>query len=308
MAGYDGNGNFDLYENWPGKAGDVISSADAQIQMNAFKTGFQNVLTRDGQNAPSTNLPMGGFRHTNVADAIVDTNYLSLKQFRNNGTIYATTTGSSNAYILALTPAISAYAAGQEFIIKTNFTTTNATPTININGLGVKNLKNPQGNNLIAGQLQNNTIYHIFYDGTDFRILNPTVYFSGNFTPTLYGATEAGVTTYTVQSGYYTVTHNLFKAIFRLAWSNITGTGEARIGGFAFTPAAVFPVARANFSSSYYNSLSLSPGKIFGGFIQEGQNYIRLLEADNITKDNLLDMSGNISSSGEIYGEIEFYI
>ena len=84
MAGFDGNGNFDLYENWPGKAGDTIQSNHAQTQFQAIKTGFENVITRDGQNQPSSDLPMGGYRHSGVGDAVVDTNYISRKQYKEN--------------------------------------------------------------------------------------------------------------------------------------------------------------------------------------------------------------------------------
>lgn len=169
MPGYDGNGNFDLYANFPRNPGEVIASSDAMAQMNVIKSGFNNVLTRDGQNSPTQDLPMGGRRHTNIADAIAENNYLSLKQFRNNGAIYATTTGSGSAYVATFTPSINAYVAGQRFIIKTNFTSVTDTPTININSLGAKSLKSAEGNNLI---IQDNTIYEIVYDGTNFRVMN----------------------------------------------------------------------------------------------------------------------------------------
>lgn len=57
----------------------------------------------------------------------------------------------------------------------------------------------------------------------------------GSYTPTYYGATTAGVTTYTLQSGYYQRVGNaVFFSAF-VTWTAATGTGEARIG-LPFTP------------------------------------------------------------------------
>ena len=48
---------------------------------------------------------------------------------------YYVTTGSSNAYVLTVNPSLAAYAAGNLYRIKPNFTNTGAA-TINISGLG----------------------------------------------------------------------------------------------------------------------------------------------------------------------------
>lgn len=51
------------------------------------------------------------------------------------------------------------------------------------------------------------------------------------FTPTYYGGTAAGVTTYTIQAGRYVRFGPLVVCVGRVAWSAATGTGGARIGG-----------------------------------------------------------------------------
>jgi hypothetical protein len=51
----------------------------------------------------------------------------------------------------------------------------------------------------------------------------------------MVGGSTAGVTTYTVQQGYYTRIGNLVDIQFNVQGSAATGTGNAVIGGFPFT-------------------------------------------------------------------------
>jgi hypothetical protein len=60
-------------------------------------------------------------------------------------------------------------------------------------------------------------------------------YEEGTFTPTAYGATTAGTTTYTVQQGSYTKIGRQVTVSTRVDYSALTGTGELRLGGFPFT-------------------------------------------------------------------------
>jgi hypothetical protein len=60
-------------------------------------------------------------------------------------------------------------------------------------------------------------------------------YEEGTFTPTYFGSTAAGTTTYTIQNGFYTKIGKLVTFQLNLGWSNATGTGNARIGGLPFT-------------------------------------------------------------------------
>lgn len=67
------------------------------------------------------------------------------------------------------------------------------------------------------------------------------------WTPTYYGATTAGVTTYSIQTGLYARVGPWLLLAGRVAWTNATGTGRATIGGlpFAANPATnmIFPLA-----------------------------------------------------------------
>lgn len=71
----------------------------------------------------------------------------------------------------------------------------------------------------------------ITFDGTNF--LN--FYATGTWTPTLFGQTIAGTSTYTQQTGYYIIVGNLVTVNFTVSVSAATGTGNIGIGGLPFT-------------------------------------------------------------------------
>jgi hypothetical protein len=81
-----------------------------------------------------------------------------------------TTTGSSNAYLLAATQTLSAYAQGDFFMFEANHTNTGAA-TLNVDSVGVDSIVNPDGTALIAGQLTAGGIYGVIHDGTNWQLL-----------------------------------------------------------------------------------------------------------------------------------------
>lgn len=88
---------------------------------------------------------------------------------------YAADTGSANTYVIAPAPAISAYASGQIFTVKAANSNTGA-GTLNINGLGAKNIKMPDGTNPPANAILAGGIHAFIYDGTNMIVLNPSVH------------------------------------------------------------------------------------------------------------------------------------
>jgi hypothetical protein len=78
--------------------------------------------------------------------------------------------GPPNALTMTLTPAITAYAYGQAFKFNAGgFPNTGAT-TVNINGLGTKDIF-VNGTACVGGEIQANAAYEIFYDGTQFNLI-----------------------------------------------------------------------------------------------------------------------------------------
>ncbi len=63
-------------------------------------------------------------------------------------------------------------------------------------------------------------------------------YEEGTFTPTVFGSTAGGTTTYSAQTGRYTKVGRVVHIQLFLDWTNATGTGFMRIGGLPFTAAS----------------------------------------------------------------------
>lgn len=82
------------YTKWNG-AGGWASDASSGIGIEAgrhdtqdtdFQNGINNCLAKDGQNTPTANLPMAGFKHTNVSDATSSNEYMAFGQISNGST------------------------------------------------------------------------------------------------------------------------------------------------------------------------------------------------------------------------------
>lgn len=85
-----------------------------------------------------------------------------------------TDTGSANTYVITTTPGVSAYEAGQRFTFKAGATNTGAS-TLNVDGLGVKNIRLYDGTQaLTGGEIPINAIIDVEYDGTQFQLLRDT--------------------------------------------------------------------------------------------------------------------------------------
>lgn len=79
---WNGSGTFTRVYDWTtDRDADIKIRADRMdTEMDGFATGLSACLTRNGETVPSANLPMGGFKHTGVADATANTHYASYGQ------------------------------------------------------------------------------------------------------------------------------------------------------------------------------------------------------------------------------------
>jgi hypothetical protein len=78
-------------------------------------------------------------------------------------------------------------------------------------------------------------------------------YEEGTFTPTAFGASTAGTTTYATQTGSYTKVGDTVNVDIYISWTAMTGTGNLRIGGLPFTSSS---------ASNYFASGTVVP--LFG--------------------------------------------
>lgn len=146
----------------------------------------------DGGNTPTADLPMGGFKHTGVDDATAADEYLSYGQLL--GASSAVLTGGTLPnYTATLTPAPTAYTQGMSFAIIIHSTLpSSGGATLNVNGLGAKNLKvttnGSSRRDPVAGELSARQVYFVTYEAAldSFQIANPTIgYAAFSYTPSI---------------------------------------------------------------------------------------------------------------------------
>lgn len=96
--------------------------------------------------------------------------YATQRQVQDGFLTYAADTGAANAYVITLSPVPPAYAAGQFFTFKAANTNTTAS-TINVNSLGVKDIRKNGTTALEAGDILAGKMVTIAYDGTNFQLI-----------------------------------------------------------------------------------------------------------------------------------------
>jgi len=110
-------------------------------------TALNNCITKDGQNEPTGHVPW------------IRKNWWG-----------GTAGGTANARTVTLNPAPAAYAAGMRISSVIPATNTGTT-TLNVNSLGAKDVKQPNGSALASGHMPAFAVFE--YNGTDFILVNP---------------------------------------------------------------------------------------------------------------------------------------
>lgn len=102
---------------------------------------------------------------------------------------YGATTNSGNAYSVTLNPAPTVLVAGLRATVRINAANTGAA-TINVNGLGIKDILKSNGSALSANSLRANSVYSLVYNGTAFILQGE----GGEYGSAVAGDVRAGKT------------------------------------------------------------------------------------------------------------------
>lgn len=108
---------------------------------------------------------------------------------------YVVTTGSANAFVLAIGAKYTAYQTGDLFTFNANFTITGA-PTLNVNSIGAKTIVKADGSGLVSGDIISGQIVSVRYNGTNMQLMGPAVT-SGKITVNATTTTVTATTTET---------------------------------------------------------------------------------------------------------------
>lgn len=151
------NGQFVLPAGNPVVPSTLITTSWANTTMNDLALGLTESLAINGSSVPIANLPMGGFRHTNVGAPVASNEYQTAgyaQQWLLNR-VTAVTEPTANQYQGNLALGQTTFVDGQ--VIQIMFPTTNTgAATLNINGAGAFPIQRTDGtpipnNTLIAG-------------------------------------------------------------------------------------------------------------------------------------------------------------
>jgi hypothetical protein len=151
--------------------------------------------------------------------------------------VSADDTGTTNAMVVTLTPAATSYLKYMGLRCKVANYNTGST-TINVNGLGNKNITRGDGTTLQAGDLQAGEIVTLVYDGTNFQLVDISGAIAPKRNVVIFGT--PGTTTWTCPAGV-----GLVECICQGAGasgSNGSGSDGAGGGGSGSSTWGYYPV------------------------------------------------------------------
>src|SRR5690242_18895905 len=95
--GWDGAGAYARQHNFSADAsvGIKILAARMDQELDDIASAIPIALAKNGQNVPTANLPMGGFRHVNVGAPVSVNNYMRSREFIENIPVFMTDAESS---------------------------------------------------------------------------------------------------------------------------------------------------------------------------------------------------------------------
>lgn len=177
---FNGSGTFERTHDWTTDrdAGIKIQASRMDEEDDGFATGLSNCVTRDGQSPATANLPMGGYKHTNVAEASARTEYARASQVQDGKVNWADAGGTADAITATYSPAITALVDGQECYVRAGAANATTTPTFSPNGLTARTIVKNGGGALVAGDIVGDGHeLHLRYDlsNTRWELMNPGV-------------------------------------------------------------------------------------------------------------------------------------
>jgi hypothetical protein len=200
---FNGTGTFLRIYNWvTDKTNGVpITASRMDAELDGMATALSTCITKDGQTIITANIPLNSNKITGLGNGTARTDVINVGQVQDNQFQYlGTTGGSADAYTLAPSPAITAYATTQQITAKISATNLTITPYLQVSAIAnpattavIKKLSATKTEIAVeASDLLINGIYHFQRNSANdaWIVLNPEKsYFN------LINATKATTTT-----------------------------------------------------------------------------------------------------------------
>jgi len=181
MGAFNGTGTFVRTYDWTtdDDNGINIEASRMDTEDDGFATGLSNCITKDGQTIISANIPMNSKKFTGLTNGSARTDSIALGQVQDNTYEYLGENGGvADAYTWTPSPAITAYAAGQTWLVKIGAGDGNTTAsTANISAVGSRAIEKSDGAGattaLESGDMIAGSIYKLVDNGTALVLQNP---------------------------------------------------------------------------------------------------------------------------------------
>lgn len=148
----------------------LVTSNWANTTMEDLALAITNSIAKDGQTTPTADLPMGGFKHINVGAPALRNQYATLATAQDSTAIRVTGVAGVNDITGTLPGGASSLVMGQLIqLIPANDNTGPA--TLNINGIGAKEIVTDIGSPMAEGNLIAGVPYLMMYNGEDLVML-----------------------------------------------------------------------------------------------------------------------------------------
>lgn len=173
---FNGSGTFtpQTSPGYPAVSGTTIASEQFNRVVADFAEGLSNTLTRDGQSSPTNDLPMGGRKHTGVADATARSQYATVGQVQDSAATKLTSVNGTNTITASAPFSMTAYVTGMNFWFVAVGANTGAV-TLNLNGLGAKAVTKRGTTALAANDIISGEVCSVYYDGAQFQLFRQAV-------------------------------------------------------------------------------------------------------------------------------------
>ena len=169
----NGSGTYSLPAGNPVASGTVISSSTNNTTQSDIATALTNSVCRNGEAPFTADQPMGDNKITGLKNPTAQTDATNLLAIQHGTGVYgATVAGSGNAITVTLSPAITAYSAGQKFTFIAGAANTGGV-TVNFSALGAKAITKVGTTALVANDILSSSLVEVEYDGTRFQLISP---------------------------------------------------------------------------------------------------------------------------------------
>ena len=145
-------------------------------EMNGFATGLSTCITKDGQTNPTANLKMSTFKHINVGDATLRTDYFAAGQAIDGLINWAIAGGGADTITASYPIPLNTLNDGQCCFVRAGAANATTTPTFSPDGIAARTIVKNGGSALVAGDIAGDgheLILRYLLASTRWELLNP---------------------------------------------------------------------------------------------------------------------------------------